>query len=63
VAPAIVADPGELVVWTEEIFCPVIGVRPHSDENALAEETLVRGRQGAFSVVAAGSLGKGMVMP
>nr|BFE27821.1 NAD-dependent succinate-semialdehyde dehydrogenase [Actinomadura rugatobispora] len=39
VAPAVVADPGDdLPVWTEEVFGPVVGVRPYSDEDALVEE-------------------------
>ncbi|MEU8346530.1 succinate semialdehyde dehydrogenase [Actinomadura meyerae] len=38
VAPAVVADPGDLPVWTDEIFGPVVGVRPYSDEDALVAE-------------------------
>ena len=39
VAPAVVADPADdLAVWTEEIFGPVVGIRPYGDEDALVEE-------------------------
>ncbi|MFA1545975.1 aldehyde dehydrogenase family protein [Actinomadura chokoriensis] len=38
VAPAVVADPGDVPVWNEEVFGPVVGVRPYSGEDALVEE-------------------------
>lgn len=38
VAPAVVEAAEDLPIWTEEVFGPVVGVRPYSDEDALVAE-------------------------